>query len=130
MFYSTFLLTAMDMYIVRWKIPFVSHLVGLHIFSDTFPSLFNSQELPPKFILPVGIFAYLATLVCFVYFAYTSFNIERKQKFISLSEDDGECESVALSITGDYVATSEGYWEGSDGFSAQFGKVWVLLCLF
>jgi hypothetical protein len=73
--------------------------------------------------VPIGTIAYLASLSCFAYFAYTAFNIERKQQFISLSEDDGECESVPLSITGDYTATSEGYWEGSTGFRAQFGKV-------
>ena len=60
----------------------------------------------------MGLVAYMATLLCFGYFVVTAYSIERKQQFISLSEYDGECESVALSITGDYMATSEGYWDG------------------
>lgn len=107
---------------------FYTHVLFAPSFDSAtiFIYFFDLQELPPKFILPVGIFAYLATLLCFAYFAYTSYNIERKQQFISLSKDDGECENVALSITGDFIATSEGYWEGSDGFRAQFGMVFAL----
>ena len=63
-----------------------------------------------------GTVAYMAAIALFVYFTYTSYNANRNTAFISLSTDDGECNEVAISVTGSYLADDNGNWVGTEDF--------------
>lgn len=64
----------------------------------------------------IGTIAYILSLLTFFYFIATGYRIQRTQEFVSLSEDDGECSEVALTVEGSYYATASGIWEGAESF--------------
>lgn len=64
----------------------------------------------------MGSLAYLVSLMTFVYFIATGYNIQRTQAFVSLDRHDGECNDVPLTVDGSYLATEKGIWEGAESF--------------
>jgi hypothetical protein len=84
-------------------------------FVDNIPSD-SIRDLPAQYILPVGTFAYIASSFCFAYFIYIGFTTARKQQFISLDEDDGECNVVLTTVDGTYYGSKYGMWGGEEGF--------------
>ena len=74
------------------------------------------KDLPSKYIIPVGTFAYIAATICFGYFIYVGYVTARKQQFISLDEDDGECSVVSTTVDGTYFGSKYGTWQGEEGF--------------
>jgi hypothetical protein len=62
------------------------------------------KELPARYMYLGGIIAYAGAIACFVYFIYNGYDTARNTEFISLSEDDGECEPVTRQNTGIYIA--------------------------
>ena len=74
------------------------------------------RDLPARYIVPVGVFAYIASSFCFAYFIYVGYVTARKQQFISLDEDDGECSVVSTVVDGTYYGSKKGMWGGVKGF--------------
>lgn len=74
------------------------------------------RDLPSRYILPVGTLAYLASTFCFAYFIYVGYTTARKQQFISLDADDGECKVVATVVDGTYYGSKYGMWGGEPDF--------------
>lgn len=74
------------------------------------------KELPRNYMWTIGTVAYILSLCTFFYFIATGYRIQRTQEFVSLSESDGECSDVALTVEGTYMATTDGIWEGAPSF--------------
>jgi hypothetical protein len=47
---------------------------------------------------------------------YTGYHQTRRAKFISITQDAGDCDDVLKAVQGTYLASTNGLWEGSVGF--------------
>jgi hypothetical protein len=77
------------------------------------------KELPSTFMYALGTLAYSLSITCFFYFIITGYNRQMSVHFISLSSSDGDCKPVKTLNTGSYLASSNGYWTGNDGYSSS-----------
>jgi hypothetical protein len=49
-------------------------------------------------------------------FSWTGYNSQRKSKFISITSNAGNCDPVLRPVSGTYLASTNGEWEGAVGF--------------
>mmetsp|Transcript_32611 Transcript_32611/g.60933 ORF Transcript_32611/g.60933 Transcript_32611/m.60933 type:complete len:833 (+) Transcript_32611:136-2634(+) len=74
------------------------------------------KELPSWYKYAFGMIGYMIALGTMLYFTYTLFQQQTNKSFIALSYDDGDCEPVPTIMTGDFIASYRGMWEGQRGF--------------
>ena len=63
-----------------------------------------------------GAVAHAMAIGMFIYFVYINYTAAKDQAFISLSRSEGSCETVPISITGEYLADNNGNWIGTPDF--------------
>jgi hypothetical protein len=77
----------------------------------------------PSFWLYLSATLFHIVLVSFiVYFGFTTFFLARKDTFVSLSQDSGECILVPRSVSGDYSATYQGVWSSDPKFTYNYSS--------
>jgi hypothetical protein len=54
--------------------------------------------------------------VVFFYFLIISYEASVTQSFVSLDEGSGKCEQVSRPFSGQYYASTDGYWSGASNF--------------
>ncbi len=72
-----------------------------------------------------GIVSYAVMIAYFVYFVYSSYLDAIGQAYIALDEGNGDCSTVAISVTGSYIADAQGWWIGSPEFQYSSGKYYI-----
>lgn len=76
----------------------------------------TSKTLSCLDLYSAGTIAYAAAFSIFAYFVYTSYQAAISQAFIAVDDSSGKCETVPIAITSNYLADSNGNWEGSPAF--------------
>ena len=79
------------------------------------------KELPLYYKYVLGIFAELLMAGMFAYFMYSVYVQGRSSAFISLDINSGDCQVIKKSITGQYIADTNGVWNGYEGFDYTRG---------
>lgn len=93
---------------------YISRILG-NAFVDNLP--FQAiAELPKIYMYTFGMICQILILLCFVYFIVLVYRQGVEQKFMSLSTDSGDCNSIIKYVSGDYTADENGIWVGSDGY--------------
>lgn len=67
-----------------------------------------------KFLM--GSLCYCLALGIFVYFTVENYQNSVSQAYISLSESNGDCHTVPISITSNFLADNKGNWQGTSNF--------------
>lgn len=76
----------------------------------------SMKELPSRYMYLFGLIAYIASLFCFLYFAYTGYIQQTTKEFITPNSNDGDCSSVLRTVDGTYYADFTGQWNGDTNF--------------
>jgi hypothetical protein len=75
------------------------------------------KRLAPNFLYPVGAVLISFLLVIYLLIFIYGYESEINQTFLSpASENSSYCKSISVSNTGQYLASQDGYWEGSIDF--------------
>jgi len=70
---------------------------------------------PGKFLFFIGITVYVVMFASYIIFFAVSFIDTRQDTFVSLSKSAGICQEVAKPVTGTFLASRSGSWEGAAG---------------
>ncbi len=73
-------------------------------------------KVPDYLLYSVGALFMLATFAFFVYFFITNIVEQQSQKFLSLDDSAGICETVPRTLNGKYFVDTNGYWEKQENF--------------
>jgi hypothetical protein len=60
-----------------------------------------------------GAVAHICAILMFVYFVYVNYQGATQQAYISLTTQGGDCQTVPIAITGEYLADYNGNWAGT-----------------
>ena len=82
-------------------------------FIENIPSDYVKQ-LPIKYSVYFGIFAYSISICTLLFFAVDGYLNISKQQFISLDKNAGYCTDVMKPISNSYYASNYGDWEGME----------------
>lgn len=76
----------------------------------------SMKELPPRYMYIFGVFAYVASFACFIYFAWEGYRQLTTKEFITPNSNDGDCHSVLRSVDAVYLGDRLGMWSGDSLF--------------
>jgi hypothetical protein len=85
------------------------------IFYDNIPSD-DIKELPAAYAFPIGSLVYAIILTAFLVLFFIGYLEDISQKFLSATPGAGSCSNVPKTLSGTYLADSNGLWESSPEF--------------
>lgn len=100
---------------------------GLDFTYDVATETINSQamrDLPKKLFIPLSILLMACMITVFLLILIRGYYSQMKQHYLapSIDADSDLCDDVVISHTGQYLLSSDGYWEGDDSFSYSNAK--------
>jgi len=101
--------------------PFCTNIWFKNLFKKFFPksNMIDMDDLNILYLTLVIIAFYFSWIALGIYFGYKTYNQARTAKFISLNQNSTsqECWEVPLSLTGQFYADSDGYWDTDPRFN-------------
>eukprot|EP01037_Dinobryon_pediforme_P042687 gene42687-53233_t len=77
------------------------------------------RDLPNKFFFPLSILLLASMLALFLLIIITGYTAQMKQHYLApaVDADASLCDDVVISHSGDFLLSSDGYWEGDNSFT-------------
>jgi hypothetical protein len=95
-----------------------------HIVPDVLQVLGEYEKIPNQYKQTLGSFFVVSSIIVFVLLFLQFYFTDLNAKFLAPLQDataDKFCTTVDVSITGTYMASSKGVWEGNGAFTARDG---------
>mmetsp|Transcript_24954 Transcript_24954/g.53966 ORF Transcript_24954/g.53966 Transcript_24954/m.53966 type:complete len:476 (-) Transcript_24954:68-1495(-) len=94
----------------------------VRILEENVPLLQEIRKFPRYYFLPFGCVAYSIFVGLYIFFFAVAWFASTEETYISLSSAGGVCSEVESPLSGTYLASKYGIWEGSSAFKYSEAK--------
>mmetsp|Transcript_32824 Transcript_32824/g.73085 ORF Transcript_32824/g.73085 Transcript_32824/m.73085 type:complete len:507 (+) Transcript_32824:91-1611(+) len=92
------------------------------LFTENIPLQEEIRKFPQHYLVPFGVVAYAILLSLYALFFWLAYEASSKESFISLDSGSGVCTEIERPLTGVYLGSSNGAWEGDSDFKYTQAK--------
>jgi hypothetical protein len=86
------------------------------MFVENIP-LQSIKELQPNYMYFFGFLSYILMTGCFLYFCQQGYLNSRRKEYVAVDQTEGDCEDIPRSVSGAWLASQSGLYEGDVDFS-------------